>query len=190
MTELTDVETTAAALAKARERREAVKAKQAANTLALFDLGLKKQAASDAHAVALIADSAEAGRSRKQLEQARAAVEDAELLQKALVAAVSEVGGEYNLALRANASAVIAEQSQALKAAGTRFGQALSDLLTSRAAIIVAGQRMASAAESVQDSNPGRYKTEHLVTSAIVAASRGEITDLPTNLAAQIPETL
>src|SRR2546430_1779631 len=96
--EPTAVELTAAALAKARERREAVKQKQADNELRLFDLGLKKQSASDAHAVALLADG-DTKASRKQLDATATAIEDAELLKSSLVTAASEAGGQYNLAV-------------------------------------------------------------------------------------------
>jgi len=190
--EPTPVEQAAAALAQAHEQREALRAKKAQNDLVLFDLGRQKQAAETAHGAALLADDGDTVASRDALASVRSALDDAEILKGNLVAAISEAGGAYNLALRAHADAVFAEQGAVIRDAADKLDAALLDVLEHRAMIAAAGFQMEAAAKSVSDSNPSRFaKARDLVSDTIRRVADGKL-DVPFSLLiiSEIPEAL
>ncbi len=187
--ELTPVEKTAQALAAARQKRETVRAKQAENDLALFDLELTEREAKAAHSAALVSEG-DTVASRQHLDAARAAIEDAEITKEALVTAVSEAGGAYNVAQQAHATAVVAEQSRIVKNTAPSFQKALASVMALGGVFTEAGAKMVGAAESVNDSNAQRYSLTAFVHDAITAAAKGDAIDIPLALAAKIPEAL
>ena len=135
--------------------------------------------------------SCDSDASRAQLDSVRSEIEDKTLGQKYLGIAVGQAGANVNIAVREAAEATIKDQSPKLKDAADSLDAALLDVLKYGAAVNAAGEAMAQAAQSVSDTNPGRYRTSLLVSDSIRQVADGKL-DVPFALlvASRIPEVL